>query len=169
MKNHTLSFLTRAAVIAALYAGITALVTLIPALNSLSFGPIQVRISEALTILPAFTPAAIPGLFIGCVLANLLGMAVSGVTLIDVIFGSLATLLAAWLSYLLRRHKYLVALPPVIVNAVVVGLILQYTQNLPFWMMALSVGAGQTIACYALGMPLYSLLKRKPFDSFLNS
>lgn len=169
MRNRTVRFMTRAAIIAALYAGITTLVSLIPALNTLSFGPIQVRISEALTILPAFTPAAIPGLFIGCILANLVGMALAGVTLIDVIFGSLATLAAAWLSYLLRKNKWLVPIPPVVVNAVVVGLILQYTQNLPFWMMALSVGAGEAIACYALGIPLYNLLKRKSFDKFLNS
>ncbi|MDD3242904.1 MAG: QueT transporter family protein [Eubacteriales bacterium] len=168
-QSKTVFFITRAAIIAALYAVVTTLVSLIPGLNTLSFGPIQVRISEALTVLPALTPAAIPGLFLGCVLSNLVGMATSGVTLIDVIFGSLATLAAAGLSYLLRRHKWLVPLPPVIVNALVVGWILNVTQNLPFWMMALSVGAGQAIACYGLGMPLLALLKKKRFESFFRS
>ncbi|MDK2934486.1 MAG: hypothetical protein PWP27_2296 [Clostridiales bacterium] len=109
-------FLVQAALIAAIYAVLT--ISLAP----FSYGIMQVRISEALTVLPFFTPAAIPGLFIGCLIANIYG----GLGIIDIVFGSLATLIAAVLSYLLRKQKFLVPIPPIIVNAVVVGIILYY-------------------------------------------
>lgn len=104
--------LTQAAIIAALYAALT--IVIMPA----SYGVMQFRVSEALTVLPAFTPAAIPGLFIGCMVANL----VSPVGVVDVVIGSTATLIAAVASYKLRDHKLLVPLPPVITNAVMVGM-----------------------------------------------
>jgi uncharacterized membrane protein len=147
-----LRFVLRAAVIAALYAAITML------LAPISFGPVQFRVSEALTLLPILTPAAVPGLFIGCLAANLLGSA----TALDVVFGSLATLAAAVLTRRFRDRPILAALPPVAVNAFVVGAVLAYAFNLPFWLMALQVGAGQLVVCYILGLPLYYTLRRLP-------
>ena len=135
-------FIVQAGVIGAIYAVLT--IVFAP----ISYGEIQVRISEALTVLPYFTPAAIPGLFIGCIVANIYG----GLGIIDIVFGSLATLLAASFSYLLRRFKYLIPLPPVVINAVVVGFILNVTLDLPLFMSMLWVGLGQLIACYGLGL-----------------
>ncbi|MEF9894625.1 MAG: QueT transporter family protein [Clostridia bacterium] len=143
--------MTYASVIAAVYAAVTLL------LAPISYGQVQLRVAEALTLLPIMTPAAIPGLFVGCLIANLMG----GATLIDVVFGSLATLGAAFLTYFLRKRPVLAALPPVIVNAVVIGLVLHLTiDNLPFWLAALSVGGGQALACFALGLPLLWALRR---------
>jgi len=130
----------------------------------ISFGPQQFRVSEALTILPAFTPAAIPGLFAGCLVANT--MSPMGVP--DLVFGSLATLAAAWLTRLAalrldpaRRpvaRAALVPLPPVAVNALVIGAMLAWFYEMPFPVAAADVGLGQLGACYCIGVPLYLLL-----------
>lgn len=148
--------LTTAAIIAAAYAALTLL------LAPISYGAVQFRVSEALTVLPFFTPAAVPGLFVGCLVANL----IAGVNPVDFVVGSGATLLAALLSYLLRnRNRWLVPLPPVLVNAVVIGLELWFfvdgERTLPvlFSMMG-TVGLGQLVVCYGLGMPLLFLLDR---------
>ena len=111
MKNNRTPALkvAQGAIIAALYVVLTVIFA------PISFGEMQVRISEALTILPMFTPAAIPGLFVGCVLGNLLGGAIP----VDVIFGSLATLIGAVGGYLLRKNRWLVPLPTVLSNAVI--------------------------------------------------
>lgn len=93
---------------------------------NLASGAIQVRVSEALTVLPFFTPAAIPGLAIGCFLSNL----ITGAAVYDVVFGSLATLLGAVGTYLLRRHKFLCTLPPVIANMVIIPFVLRYGYGL---------------------------------------
>ena len=162
MKLNT-KFIVHAGIIAALYSALVILGTFTP-IGFINFGPIQLRISEALTVLPYFTPAAIPGLFVGCLISNLVGTAAGVAMLPDVIFGSLATLAAAYASWLLRKRKWLVPLPPVIINAVVVGLLLTYVYgiNAPLIVNMLTVGAGQVIACYVLGMILlYSLDKRK--------
>lgn len=142
-------FLVQASLIAAIYATITI------ALAPISYGQIQVRVSEALTILPAFTPAAIPGLFVGCIVANLYG----GGGIIDIVFGSIATLIAAYLSYKMPK-KWLVPLPPVIVNGIVVGYILKYLYGLPLLITIGWVTIGQTIACYGLGYPLMRILEK---------
>lgn len=159
-------FIVQAGVIAALYSVLVILGTFTP-IGFINFGPIQLRISEALTVLPYFTPAAIPGLFIGCLVSNIFGTAV-GVMLPDIIFGSLATLAAASCSYLLRKRKWLVPLPPVVINAVVVGLLLTYVYGLssPLMVNILTVGVGQIIACYGLGMGLLYVLdkRRKIFE-----
>ncbi len=158
------SFITRAAIIAAIYCAITLAVLLTP-LGQFAFGPIQVRVSEALTVLPAVFPSAIPGLFVGCLISNLVGATVGfAAGWMDVVFGSLATLLSAWLSYKLRKHTYLVPLPPVVINAVVVGLMLHYVFELPLLATMLTVGAGQAIACYGLGLPLLFAIKRRRKD-----
>ena len=154
-------FIAQAGVIAALYVVLTLFVS---AFN-LASGAIQVRISEMLCILPYFTPAAIPGLFIGCMLSNLL----TGGIIWDVIFGTLATLLAAVGSYLLRRHKFLVTLPPVISNMLIVPFVLCYGYGLNgAWMVnekdfsilfyMLTVGAGEVISVCVLGSILLRAL-----------
>lgn len=123
----------------------------------ISFGEIQVRISEALTILPVFTPAAVPGLFVGCLLGNML----SGAYLPDVIFGSLATLLGAIGTRALRNASpFLAPLPPIIANALIVPFVLRYTYGvaLPIPLMMLTVGVGEVISCGGLGLILYFTL-----------
>lgn len=124
------------------------------------FMDVQVRVAEALTILPFFTPAAIPGLFVGCLLGNMLG----GAVLLDIVMGSLTTLVAASISYLLRKNKYLVALPPIIGNAIVVPWVLRIGYGLatPIPLMMVTVGIGEIISCGILGtMLLLSLNKYK--------
>ena len=150
MRNKKVLFLTQAAVIAAIYVVLTIFIS---AFN-LASGAIQVRISEALTILPFFTPAAIPGLAIGCLLSNLL----TGAAVYDVVFGSLATLLGAVGTYLLRKHKFLCTLPPVIANMVIIPFVLRYGYGLPFYM--LTVGAGEVICCCILGSILLNALAK---------
>ncbi|WP_129595841.1 QueT transporter family protein [Anaerophilus nitritogenes] len=143
------NYIVQAAFIAAIYAALTILFA------PISYGQIQVRISESLTILPMFTPAAIPGLFVGCILANIYG----GGGLVDIIFGSLATLLAAYLSYKMPK-KFLVPIPPVIVNGIVIGFVLRYLYGLPLLITMGWVTLGQLIACYGLGYPLILTLDK---------
>lgn len=142
--------ITRAAAIAALYAAITLL------LAPFSFGQIQLRVSEALTLLPCLWLEAVPGLFVGCFVANLIG----GYGLADAVVGGLATLLAAVLTRQLRHNKYIAALPPVLVNAVAIGLLLYFVAEAPLLLTMLYVGLGQAAACYVLGIPLLAALDR---------
>lgn len=152
MKSKKLVFICQAAVIAALYVVLTYV------FSAFASGVIQVRVSEALTILPAFTPAAIPGLVIGCLLSNTL----TGCVLLDIIFGSVATLIGALGSYALRRHTWLVPIPPIVSNMIIVPFVLRFaygaTDAFPF--MIATVGAGEIISCYLLGMILYGALKK---------
>ena len=153
MQNKKVLFWVQAAMIAAIYVVLTILFA------PFSFGEIQVRIAEALTILPVFTPAAIPGLFIGCLIGNVIG----GSILPDIIFGSLATLIGAYFTYLLRRqNKFLAPLPPIISNIIIVPFILRYAYgfNLPIPFMMLTVGMGEVISCGVLGMILYTPLQK---------
>jgi len=154
--NKRTFYVTEAAVIAAIY------VVLVLVFQSTSFGPIQFRIAEALTILPYFTPAAIPGVTIGCLLSNLLFEA----DILDVVFGTAATLLAAYLSYKLKFNKFLVPIPPILINAIVIPWVLKfaYFEANPIPIMMISVGAGQVASAGILGMVLlYSLDKVKHF------
>ena len=140
------------AVIAALYAAMTLL------LAPISNGPIQLRQSEAMTLLPILLPQAVPGLFVGCLIANLYtGM------LTDIIFGSLATLLAAIGTYLLRKKPLLAAACPVAANAVIVGLVLSMSFNLPVALTMLEVGIGE-LGAVLLGMLILSGIKRAKID-----
>mgnify|MGYP000217004870 CR=1 FL=1 len=149
MKTKKLYFITQAAMIAAIYIVMTMFINTF----NLASGTIQIRVSEALTVLPFFTPAAVPGLFIGCLLSNLL----TGAMLPDVIFGSLATLLGALGSYALRKHSFLVTLPPVIANLVLIPFVLHGVDiSIPF--QALTVGAGEVITCCILGSVLIKAL-----------
>lgn len=160
MKNkRKTTNLAIAAIIAALYVVLTYLAS---ALGLASFA-IQVRFSEALTILPIFTPAAIPGLFVGCVLANLL----TGCAVWDVVFGSLATLLGAIGTYLLRKHRVTALLPPIVANTLVVPPVLLYVYGLEgtYLFFTLTVCLGEVISCGILGTVLRkSLEKSKLFD-----
>ena len=152
-KQSKVLFIAQAAMVAAIYVVLTV------AGASFSYGEVQVRISEALTILPVFTPAAIPGLFIGCLLSNILG----GCILPDIIFGSLATLIGAVFTWMLRnRSKYLAPLPPIIANVIVVPFVLKYGYMvpLPIPFMMLTVGIGEVISCGVLGLILYTALNR---------
>ena len=110
------------------------------------------RFSEALCILPVFTPAAIPGLFVGCLLANIL----NGCVIWDIIFGSLATLIGAFGTYLLRKTKFVFTLPPVIANAVIVPFVLRYAYGVgdAHWYLVATVAAGEIISVCILGMIL---------------
>lgn len=161
MKNQKVLFLTQAALIAAIYVVLTFLT------NSfgLASGTIQLRLSEMLTILPFFTPAAIPGLALGCLLANFL----TGSIIYDIIFGTLATLLGAAGTYLLRKHPVLCTIPPVIANMLSVPFVLRYAYgfvfeyrgtdwSVPFYM--LTVGIGEIICCCFLGGFLLRTLRK---------
>lgn len=144
-------FLAQAAMIAAIYVVLTVLGA------SLAFGEVQIRFAEALTILPVFTPAAIPGLFIGCLLGNILG----GAILPDIIFGSIATLIGAVFTRMLRnKSKYLAPLPPVVANTIIVPFVLKYAYAvpLPIPFMMLTVGVGEVISAGVIGLILYEAL-----------
>ena len=152
MKNKSTIFLAEAAAIGAIYVVLTLLFA------PLSYGEVQIRFSEALTILPYFTPAAIPGVFVGCFLSNLL----CGAAGLDIVFGSLATLIGAVGSYALRNQKYLVCLPPILSNTVIIPWVLRYaygsTDLIPFAM--LTVGIGEVLAIGVLGNLLLAALER---------
>ena len=154
-SKHTVKWLAQGALIAALYVVLT--IVFAP----ISFGAMQVRVAEVMTIFPLFTSAAIPGLFLGCLLANLLG----GAIVWDVLFGSLATLIGAAIGYALRRNRWLVPIPAILSNTVIVPLILRYGYGiveLPLWLSALYILAGEIVGCYLLGELLASvLLKHK--------
>ena len=152
--------LVLAAMIAALYVVLSFAISAF----GLASGAIQVRVSEALTILPYFTASAIPGLTIGCLLFNLL----SGAAILDVIFGSLATLLGSVVSYFLGKAarkiswmKFLVPVPPILANAFIVPWVLRTAYGLTdaYWYLVATVGIGEIISCGVLGMVLlYALL-----------
>lgn len=151
IKKASVRYIVYSALIAAVYAALTI------AVEPLSYGIMQIRVSEALSVLPYFTGAAVPGLFAGCLIANLIGP--NG--LIDVIVGSIATLLSAAAARRIK-NKWLVMLPSVVINAVMVGAELYFVfdkiYSMPYCM--LFVGAGQLIACYGIGTPLMLVLNR---------
>lgn len=169
MNNKKTGFIVKAAVIAALYAGLTYAAGLL----NLAYGGIQFRFSEALTILAALSPAAIPGLTIGCFLGNI----TSPYGLVDIICGTLATFIAAVLSYWTRKVKFkdlplLSAIFPVITNAIIIGL--EITLLMPegfkieaFLITAAQVGLGELVICYGLGIPLYKVIKKTKLDKKL--
>ena len=162
MRNKKVLFITQAAMIAAIYVVLTYFVS---AFN-LASGTIQVRLSEAMTVLPYFTPAAIPGLWIGCLLANLL----TGCGIYDIVFGSLATLIGAMGTYLLRKHEFLCTLPPVIANMLIVPAVLIFAYKIPeviyagvnvtYLFTAVTVGIGEVITICVIGSILLKILKR---------
>ena len=162
MENKKILTLTQAAMIAAVYVVLTYV------FSAFSFGQVQIRIAEALTILPVFTPAAVPGLFIGCLIGNITG----GAVLPDIIFGSLATLAGAIGTRVLRKKNPIVCtLPPILSNVIVVPLVLRFAYGvlLPIPVMMLTVRIGEVIGCGVLGVGLYTVLKKYKETIFLSS
>ena len=155
MKRFTTRTLTRAALIAAIYAALTLL------LAPLSYGEIQIRFSEALTILPVVMPEAIPALAVGCLLSNILG----GCMLVDIVFGTLATLGAAVCTYLLRnKNVTLASAMPVLFNGVIVGTVVHvcYAPVMPLPLCMLSVAAGEAVAAMLVGRIVLAAARRIP-------
>ena len=148
--------LTRGALIAALYTALSALLAPL----SMGMDGLQLRVAEALTLLPVLLPEAVPALAVGCLLTNLL----LGGALPDILLGTLATLLAGLCTRRLREKPLLAALPPVLFNALIVGPVVHfvYTPAIPLPLCMLYVGAGQAVACYALGLPLLLGVRRLP-------
>ena len=153
VSNNTRT-LARAAIIAALYTVLTLL------LQPLSYGEVQIRFSEALTLLPILLPEAVPALAVGCLLANILG----GCTIFDIVFGTLATLLAALCTRRLRDRFWLAALMPVLFNGVIVGAVVHYCYApvFPLPLSMLSVAAGEAVACLVVGPLLVRVMQRIP-------
>ena len=164
MKNRKVVYMTQAALIAAIYVVVTVI------LRPLGFGPVQVRISEMLCVLPIFTPAAVPGVALGCFIANILG----GAILPDVICGTVATLIGAVLTYRLREKNRIIAvLPPIISNAAIVPFVLKYAYGEPFSIpfMMCTVGIGEVVSVGVLGLMLAAVLEgiRVRFSDRFNS
>ncbi|MCI9109438.1 MAG: QueT transporter family protein [Lachnospiraceae bacterium] len=159
---NSVTTIVQAAMIAALYVVLTILANALGLANY----AIQVRFSEALTILPYFTPAAVPGLFIGCLISNIL----TGCAIPDIIFGSLATLVGAIFTYKLRRQKWLAPIPPIVANMIVVPLVLLYAYGIrPLWFSFLTVTIGEVISCGVLGMLLLFALEKYKGHLFGNA
>lgn len=166
MKNKNVLYLTQAAMIAALYVVLTMLANAL----GIASGNIQVRFSEALTILPFFTPAAIPGLYIGCLIANV----VTGAALPDIVFGPLATLIGAVGTWALGKaalgcasekkaavYKWLSPLPPILANGIIIPPVLKYAYGIvPVWFSAVTVTAGEIISCGIFGLILLFALQK---------
>ncbi len=150
--NKKTIYICQAAMIAAIYVVLTIFINAFGLAN----GAIQVRISEALCILPIFTPAAIPGLFVGCLLAN----TITGAVIFDVIFGSIATLIGAIGTYYLRNTKFVFTLPPVIANTIVVPLVLKYAYGLgdAYLYLVVTILIGEVLSICLLGMVLKAAL-----------
>lgn len=148
------TLLAQGGMVAALYVELT----LVSSAMGLASGQIQLRLSEALTVLPCFFPAAVPGLFVGCLLANLL----TGCVLWDVAVGSLATLLGALGTRLLRKSRWLAVLPPIVSNILLVPPVLVWAygveESIPLLM--LTVGLGEVLSCGVLGELMYSALDK---------
>ncbi len=122
-------------------------------------GSVELRLSEALTLLPLLTPAAIPGLAVGCLVSNIM----HGAVILDVILGTLATLLAALFTYKLREKIYIAALMPALSNGIIVGILLAFVYNaMPFYVALPAVFLGEAVICYGLGIPLVHALKKTP-------
>lgn len=156
MKNKNVQFMTQAAMIAALYV----ILTMLANAFGLARNAIQIRLSEALTILPYFTASAVPGVTIGCLIANLL----TGASLPDIVFGTLATLAGAAGTYALRKKsKWLAPLPPIAANALIIPPVLYYAYGVkPVWFSFVTVTIGEVICCGVMGMALlHALLKYK--------
>ncbi len=145
-------WVAQGAIIAALYVVLTYFI----AAFNLANGAIQFRISEALCILPIFTPAAIPGVTLGCLISNI----ITGCSIFDIIFGTLATLIGAFGTYFLRKTKFISTLPPVLSNMIIIPLLLKYAYGLDdaWWWLVITVGAGEILSICGLGMLLKAAL-----------
>ena len=151
---------SRTIALGGLTAALYIVLTLLANAFGLASGMIQVRVSEALCILPCFFPEAIPGLFIGCLISNI----ITGSAIWDIIFGSLATLIGAIGTYLCRKNRWLAPLPPILANTLIIPLVLAYAYGVEegIWLLAITVGIGEFLSVFVLGELLYSgLIKRK--------
>ena len=163
-KSSLITYLTKSALIAAIYAALTLV------LAPFSFGAVQFRLSEALCVLPFLMPEAIPGLFIGCIISNLF---TPNFLILDVVFGSLATLAAAYLTHLCKKLPYgiyLTPVPPTVMNALVIGLVISYGEAASgkaflgaFGFNALTVGISEAVVTFVFGLPLLFLLNKRFF------
>lgn len=153
MKKN-LTKLTRSAIIASLYI----VLTLLSNAFGLSSGVFQLRLSEALTLLPVIFPESVWGLFVGCIISN----TITGCIVWDIIFGSLATLIGAYFTLKLKNHRFLASLAPVVSNAIIVPFVLKYAYNLSnaWWVMCLTVAAGEFIACCILSPLIVNKLEK---------
>lgn len=151
-KQNAALLVAQGAIIAALYVVLTYFI----AAFNLANGAIQFRISEALCILPIFTPAAIPGVTIGCLISNI----ITGCSIFDIIFGTLATLIGAFGTYFLRKTKFISTLPPVLSNMIIIPLLLKFAYGLDdaWWWLVITVGAGEILSICGLGMLLKAAL-----------
>ncbi len=166
MKNKNVLYLTQAAMIAALYVVLTVFANAL----GIASGNIQVRFSEALTVLPFFTPAAIPGLYVGCLVANI----VTGAAIWDIIFGPFATLIGALGTWALGRLaaggsekkkrvcRWLSPLPPIVANGIIIPPMLKYAYGIvPVWFSAVTVTLGEVISCGIFGLLLLAALQKQ--------
>lgn len=140
-------YLTKAGLISAIYVVLVAIQ--IP-IGQLAFGPVQLRIAEGLTLLPLLEPAAIPGVFIGCLISNIILVSFSGFGLIDIVGGSLITLVAAYLTSKMP-NKILGVLPPVILNGLVVSIWVSYFTNIPYWYTVFGISLGELTSVLVFG------------------
>ena len=151
-SNEAIYSMAQAAAIAAIYVVVTGMIV------PVAFGPVQFRISEALCVLPYFTPAAIPGVTLGCLLSNIL----YGSAALDIVFGSLATLIGAVGSWMLRKNKWLVCVPPILSDTIIIPWVLRYAYGsadlIP--VMMVTVGIGEILAIGVLGNLLLAALER---------
>ena len=160
MKKNSIKGMAIAGVIAALYVALT-----LP-FGQIAFGPIQFRLAELLTLLPFFTPWAIPGVTIGCLLSNLLFS-----TVWDALFGTLATLIAAYFTYK-SRHLLVASIWPILFNGIIIGTMLTFMiigkfQWLPWLTMMFEVAASEFVICFAIGVPFMQYFKKYKLDRFL--
>lgn len=153
MKNISSEYLVKAGAIGAAYTVLTLL------LAPLSYGVMQIRVSEAMVVLALFEPAAVPGLTVGCFLSGMLGP--NGIA--DALLGSLATLLGAWGTYALRRYRYIAPAANVLSNAVIIGLMLRYLYDVELNLLycMLWVGLGEAAACLGIGSAVTAYLEKK--------
>ena len=143
-------YLTKASLIAAIYIVLVLLQVMPFPLASLTFGPIQLRIAEGLALLPLVEAAAVPGVFVGCLIANLLIAPYSGFGLVDIIGGSLVTLLAAYLTSKMK-NKITGILPPVILNGLIVSIWVSFFTKIPYWVTVLGIGGGELASVAIFG------------------
>lgn len=150
LTNSSTRYITRVGIIAGVYVVVTVL------LAPISFGPIQLRISEALTVLPIMFPEAVPALFVGVLISNIYG----GLGMYDIVFGSSITLIAAYVSWRCRRNL-IAYLSPVVFNGLFVSLYLHLLFKWPYWLTVLSISASEAVVVFALGFPLIKYLRSR--------
>lgn len=149
-------FLTKASLIAAIYI---ILVLIQVPMGNLAFGPVQLRLAEGLTLLPLIETAAIPGLFVGCLVSNLILASYSGFGVIDILGGSLVTLIAAYMTSKMS-NKFIATLPPIVLNGLIVSIWVSYFTNAPYWVTVLGIGGGEIASIGIFGFLMLSVYEK---------